>query len=39
MTYRGDKLYDRKGDASHSMVKAKVAWFKACLGLGRVVAS
>ena len=29
MTYRGDKLFDSFGDASHKMVKAKVAWFKA----------
>jgi hypothetical protein len=28
MTYRGDKLYDSKGDASYHMVKNKVAWFK-----------
>lgn len=29
MTYRGDRLYDEKGDASYEMVKQKVAWFKA----------
>ena len=28
MTYRGDRLYDQKGDASYSMVKKKVQWFK-----------
>ena len=29
MTYRGDKLFDAFGDASHAMVKERVAWFKA----------
>ncbi len=28
MTYRGDKLFDAFGDASHAMVKERVAWFK-----------
>jgi len=28
MTYRGDRLYDTKGDASYTMVKERVAWFK-----------
>eukprot|EP01048_Picozoa_sp_COSAG05_P004887 COSAG05_NODE_277_length_12336_cov_419.763668_5_plen_218_part_00 len=28
MTYRGDRLYDQKGDASYNMVKKKVQWFK-----------
>ena len=28
MTFRGDKLYDKRGDASHQLVKAQVAWFK-----------
>ena len=29
MTWRGTRLYDSKGDASYSLIREKVAWFKA----------
>ena len=29
MTWRGDRLYERHGDASHALIRARVAWAKA----------
>ena len=28
MTWRGTRLYDKKGDASYQLIKDKVRWFK-----------
>ena len=29
LTFRGDRLYDQLGDASHALIKRRVGWFKA----------